>query len=39
MGKLRVENPQAFEQMTKTFNKQMLSKREYEQIRQHYVSK
>ena len=39
MGKLRVDDPKAFEQMTKQFNKKQLSKREYDVMRQAYVKK
>ena len=35
MGKLKHEDPEAFRRMTSTYNKNLLSKRQFEEIRQH----
>lgn len=37
MGKLRVDDPKAFEQMTRQYNSSMLSKRQYETLRREYM--
>lgn len=36
MGKLRVDDPKQFEQAFSQYNKNIVSKREYEQLKSHY---
>ena len=36
LGKLRIEDPQAFEVMMRNFNKKMLSKKDYEMAKNHF---
>ena len=36
LGKLRIEDPKAFEVMMKNFNKKMLSKKDYEMAKNHF---
>ena len=38
LGKLRVEDPQAFKVMMKKFNNNMLSKKEYENAKQEFLN-
>lgn len=37
LGKMKLEDPEKFRQMTSNYNASMLSKRQYEEIRQTYV--
>ena len=39
LGKLKVEDPQKFQGMMQNFNKQMLSKKEYEMAKSHFNDK
>lgn len=34
VGKLKLEDPQAFRKMTSNYNKQVMTKRQYEEVRQ-----
>jgi len=37
VGKMKLEDPEAFRRMTSSYNKQVMSKRQYEEIRRQYV--
>jgi hypothetical protein len=37
LGKLRVEDPQAFHNMMNQFNKQVMSKKDYEAAKAHFL--
>lgn len=39
LGKLKAEDPQAFHNMMKGFNKQVMSKKDYESAKSHFMPK
>lgn len=39
LGKLRIEDPQAFQQVANSYKSNMLSKREYEALKSEYLKK
>ena len=39
LGKLKIEDPQAYKHMMENFNKNMFSKRDYEQAKKYFEGK
>ena len=39
IGKMKLEDPAGFQKMTSSYNKNVMSKRQYEEVRRQYIGK